>query len=183
LLTAATRPVFTSVTQGEHIIRYPNVYDQLAEARKSSAFVGGTKVCIDLWALSLLALQSRANLPQSAVGDYSQACSEINKSFCFSPQNIQHTMPNTALYRTIPNTTPDRTIPNTAPDRTIPNIAQDHTKYRTGPDHTKYRTVWRRDIPSTALYRTIPNTALYGTVTYHTKYRTIPNQIPHRTIP
>ena len=136
MLTAATRPVFTSVTQGEHIIRYPNVYDQLAEARKSSAFVGGTKVCIDLWALSLLALQSRANLPQSAVGDYSQACSEINKSFCFSPQNIQHTMPNTALYRTIPNTTPDRTIPNTAPygavtyqipHRTIPNTAPDRT--------------------------------------------------------
>ena len=45
LLTAASRPVFSgTINRGDQAVVYPHVYNLLARAKQSSAFVIGTKV-------------------------------------------------------------------------------------------------------------------------------------------
>lgn len=44
LKMASHTPLFSSTSKYPTREKYPNVYDQMEEARQSSAFVGGTKV-------------------------------------------------------------------------------------------------------------------------------------------
>lgn len=48
LLAAATAPILIQQNRGNYKIpeKYPNVYDSMAEARQSSAFIAGVKVCL-----------------------------------------------------------------------------------------------------------------------------------------